>query len=615
MAVDHFSGRSRASPPAGAGGGARQGALVAAAAVLILGACAGRVGEPAAGPAEVTAEPATPLRLAQTSQALDLPPGAVDGEGSPLGSYLAGRHAHLENDAPSALRFYLRSLEADPDNPELLNRALMGALAVRDLDLGTELARRLLEVDPESPVAALALAVDAVGDGAYEDAAGWLDKMPGSGFNQYLVPLLRAWTWVGRADADQALAALEPLSANSVFAGTHDYHSGLIGEIFGRSQAAENGYASALSGSPGGPLRVVQAAGGFYQRTGRLDEARAIYDAFLDQNPDTTFLDAAYRALEAGAPPPLPVTSANEGFAEALYGIAISLFQENALEPALVYGQLALYLRPGLDVGAMLLGDILITVGQTDAAVAAYRQVPSESGLAWSVRLRIANALASSDKIDEAAEEFRAMARERPERPDPLIQLADLMRREERYADAVTAYDQAFARIPTLEQRHWTLLYARGMSLERAHQWQRAERDLQQALELEPDQPLVLNYLGYSWVEMGIKLDAAKAMIEKAAEQRPNDGYIVDSLGWVLYRLGEYERAVGHLERAAELRPMDPVILDHYGDGLWRVGRKAEARFQWRRALSFQPEPELGEALDEKLSKGLGPPTEITKDM
>ena len=181
------------------------------------------------------------------------------------------------------------------------------------------------------------------------------------------------------------------------------------------------------------------------------------------------------------------------------------------------------------------------------------------------------------------------------------------MLNEKRYEEAAEAYDRALARIPTLETRHWPLLYARGMSLERSDNWERAEGDFLRALELEPDQPLVLNYLGYSWIEMGRNYARARGMIEKAVKQRPNDGYIVDSLGWVLYRLGEYGEAVVQLERAASLRPGDPVILDHFGDALWRVGRRNEARFQWLRALSFEPEPELETALRGKLDNGLAP--------
>jgi tetratricopeptide (TPR) repeat protein len=481
----------------------------------------------------------------------------------------------------------------------------MAALAQRDMDLGVGFAERLLVVDPESPIALLTLSVAAALAGDWPNVTQTMDKSPATGLNRYMVPLLSGWSKVATGDQDGALAALEPLSGNSVFASTYDFHTGLMSELFGRTQAAESGYAGALSALRGGSLRVVTAAGGFYHREARLDEARAIYDSFLDLNPDTTFLDPAYRALDNGPPPAVLVRDANDGIAEALYGAAISLYQESALEPALVYNQLALTLRPDFDVGLMLLGDVFTSLGQVEQAVDAYRMVPEASPLKWAVRLRTANGLAELDEIEAAAEQLKIMARERPERADPLIALADMMRMGERYDEAIEAYDQAFARIPTLENRHWTLLYARGMSLERAKQWERAEDDFLRALELEPDQPLVLNYLGYSWVEMGRNLDQAREMIEKAVEQRPNDGYIVDSLGWVLYQLGEFEDAARFLERAAELRPNDPVILDHFGDGLWRVGRDDEARFQWRRALSFEPEAELDEMLRRKIDQGL----------
>jgi len=215
-------------------------------------------------------------------------------------------------------------------------------------------------------------------------------------------------------------------------------------------------------------------------------------------------------------------------------------------------------------------------------------------------------------ETDKAAGELRDMALDRPERSDALIALAEIYRSKERYTEAAAAYDQAVGRIPNLEQRHWSLLYARGMSLERSDQWDRAEADFLHALELEPDQPLVLNYLGYSWVEKGHNLNKAREMIESAVAQRPNDGYIVDSLGWVLYRLGEYKTALRHLERAVELRPGDSVIIDHFGDALWRVERYEEAQFQWLRALSFGSDDDLAAAIREKLNGRV--PGEISAD-
>ena len=175
------------------------------------------------------------------------------------------------------------------------------------------------------------------------------------------------------------------------------------------------------------------------------------------------------------------------------------------------------------------------------------------------------------------------------------------------FAGAERAYNRAFQRLAEVTPNYWSLYYYRGISRERQKKWSEAEKDFLQALELNPDQPYVLNYLGYSWVDQGVNLDRAKAMIERAVEQRRDDGYIVDSMGWVLYRLGAYGEAVQHLERAVELRPLDPIISDHLGDAYWRVGRRQEARFQWRRALNLDPEREEIGKIETKIKNGLAP--------
>jgi Flp pilus assembly protein TadD len=216
------------------------------------------------------------------------------------------------------------------------------------------------------------------------------------------------------------------------------------------------------------------------------------------------------------------------------------------------------------------------------------------------------------ERFEDAEAMLRKIVAEHPDDPDPLDELGDILRRREKFAEAVEAYDQAVARIGPLQPRHWRLLYARGIALERSKQWPRAEADFLQALTFEPDQPLVLNYLGYSWVEQGQNLDKAEAMIRKAVELRPNDGYIVDSLGWVLFRLGRHDEAVVHLERAVELKPEDPVINDHLGDAYWAVGRQREARYQWMTALASKPEPELKTAIEQKLEGGL--PREVSAE-
>jgi Flp pilus assembly protein TadD len=216
-----------------------------------------------------------------------------------------------------------------------------------------------------------------------------------------------------------------------------------------------------------------------------------------------------------------------------------------------------------------------------------------------------AEAMQAAGRIDESITALRGTVAAHPRWIEGYTSLGDMLRRDEQFAEAGKAYDGALALVPHPERRHWPLFYQRAITFERSDQWPRAEADFMKALELEPDQPLVLNYLGYSWVEMGENLAEAQAMIEKAVEQRPEDGYIVDSLGWVLFRLGDFDGAVEHLETAVELKPVDPVINDHFGDALWMVGRQTEARFQWKRSLSFEPEADAATRIHRKLAVGL----------
>ena len=309
--------------------------------------------------------------------------------------------------------------------------------------------------------------------------------------------------------------------------------------------------------------------------------------------------------LANGLKAPKTVSNGTEGAAEALFNVAGTLTEENSTEIALVYGRLAIALRPDFPLAQMVVGRVLGTLRRPAEAIKVYDTVSRGSPLWWTARLRSAASLEALGKDDEAIAQLRDLSREQETRPDALVNLGDILRSKKRFAESVDAYDAAIKRIGQVDRHHWSLLYSRGISLERSKQWARAEEDFVAALELNPDQPYVLNYLGYSWVDQGINLDRAQKMIERAVELRPNDGYIVDSLGWVLYRLGRHPGAVKQLERAVELRPQDPTINDHLGDAYWMVGRHIEARFQWRRALSLDPEPEQIAAIRKKILNGM----------
>ena len=253
----------------------------------------------------------------------------------------------------------------------------------------------------------------------------------------------------------------------------------------------------------------------------------------------------------------------------------------------------------------ILIGGIFDSDERYQHAIAVYKKIDVQSPFAWPAQLRIASNLDKLDRTKDAVKMLNDLAKKHSDKADPLIYLGDILRSRERFAEAVKAYDRALSRIKEIKKQHWSLFYARGISLEQSKQWQRAEADFLKALEFEPEQPYVLNYLGYSWVDRGKHFAKAQDMIKKAVKLRPNDGYIIDSLGWAFYKLGNYKDSVPQLERAVEIRPHDPIINDHLGDAYWRVGRLTEARFQWNRVLVLKAQADLVVKVKNKLKRGL----------
>jgi tetratricopeptide (TPR) repeat protein len=562
----------------------------------------------------VACAPQPALDMAASETALgetDVPAGTASGSKGPgapdltsiPGSYLAGLHAQRVGESGRAADFLMHALEQDPDNADLLRRTFILLLGEGREREAFELARRLTERMPEAMLPNIALVVADVQAGRYGEAEARLRALPETGLNKFFAPLMLAWTLVGKDSPDEALRALDPLAGSSGFAVLRDLHAGLINDLAGRIEAAEEGYRGVQASGQGTSLRLVELLGSLYERTGRPVEARALYDEYLAQNPESVLLEQALDGLESGKAAEPVVRNAAEGMAEALFNLASTLHQESVGQVGLTYGRLALALRPDFPVCQALLANILDGLGRGSDSAAVYESIRADSPFRWLARMRVAINLDAQGKTDEALDLLRAMADDRPERTEALVAMGDILRSHERFADAVVAYSRAVERIETFDERHWSLLYSRGIVLERTGQWQRAETDLLRALELRPDQPYVLNYLGYSWVEKGVNLEKARRMLERAVELRPNDGFIVDSLGWVLFRVGLVEEAVAQLENAVELESQDATINDHLGDAYWKVGRENEARFQWRRALSLKPDPEVIAEIQAKLER------------
>lgn len=567
---------------------------------LLLLAPAGCAWDPAPG-AQPSSLGAILVAAAQGTVRSDADPVA----GSAYGSYLAGLFAGHQRDLSAATDFMLHTLAYDPEDVHLLNRALLLVAGEGRHDEAVGIARRLDAADPSNGIAVLVLAVDAVGRGALDEAEALLARMPERGLSGVTGPLLQAWVGVGRGDPAAALDRMAPLRNKAGFGLLFDLHVGLMYDVLGRPAEAGIEIEKALASAGQASLRLTWLAGNFYERNGQSDRAIQLYKTFLDDTPDSMPIAQALARAEAGQTAAPAVADAVQGMAEALFNLSSLLSQERAQEIALVHAHLALRIEPEFMIVKVLLGEILQAQGRSEAAIAVYREIAEDSPFAWMVRLRIAEEFENLGRTEDAVAELNALAAAAPDHAEPLIRLGNLMRTGERFAEAVDAYDRAIARIGTPDRRHWTLYYFRGIALERTLQWGRAEKDFLLALELEPEQPFVMNYLAYSWVEQKLNLDKAKGMLARAVELRPEDGFIVDSLGWVYYRVGEYEQGVKYLERAVELRPQDPVINDHLGDAYWRVGRRAEARFQWRRALSLEPAADEIPKIERKIEIGL----------
>jgi tetratricopeptide (TPR) repeat protein len=530
------------------------------------------------------------------------------------GNFLAARHARARHDYTAAADLLLSALAKAPTEPNVLNRAHLALLVDGRVAAATKLAQRLSKENAKVPLAEITLAVDAVRAGRPAVAKQLISRLPETSVYGILRSLLLAWVGFDRHSIAEAVAALKPLAASKPTAGLFNLHAALLHAAAGKNEAAERHFRDAVPDESGLPLRTVQLSAAFFQRIGKRQEAEEVYRRYREEYPDSRLLSPLAPQAAGDAPALYRIDGAVDGAAEALFGVAGALSRQNAGEMALALAHLGLHLRPDFPELQVLAAQVMESFRQYADANRMYAAIGQNSGLYWHARMGIA---ANLDRMEDHAEAERlltAMSAERPSDPGPLIELGDILRRRERFEEAITAYDRAFERLPSLEARHWGLLYSRGIALERAKQWPRAEADFQKALEFRPDQPFVLNYLGYSWVEQGRNLDQALEMIRKAVELRPNDGYITDSLGWALYRLGRYEEAVEELEKAVELRPGDPVINDHLGDAYWLVGRHREAHFQWRAALSFEPEADVEAEIRRKLEHGPTRPADAKTD-
>lgn len=522
------------------------------------------------------------------------------------GAYLARGHARGLGDHYTAAQFLEPALAATPNDIIMLRHGMVHNIDSQNYNRAREIALRLIKVDPASPEANIHLAVDAVIKNDIPTATARIAAMSNDGVYRYARPMLLSWLYRLGGNKPAADKTLTPLKGEDVKA-LYLLHTGLMAELDGNKAAAETAYEATLLALPQTPLRIMHTVGSYFARNGKLERARKLYGDFAKNTAESVTALALLAELDLPQTQiQIPVKTPKDGFAEALYHLAFLLDQNRGYELGLVFANEAVRVRPNFDAAQSLIGDMLESDQRFAQAIITFEQIEPRSPLYWNSRLRVARSYEELGLIEFAIGQFRSMGEERPERIDALMELGGLLRQKERFAEAATVYDQAVSRIAKHAQPyHWALYYSRGIAQERSKQWDKAEADFLKALELLPDQPYVLNYLGYSWVDRNLNLDRGLGMVKKAAELRPNDGFIIDSLGWAYYRLNKYPEAVTELERAISLQPQDPTINDHLGDAYWQVGRHREARFQWERALNLGADSDKRPAIETKLREGM----------
>jgi tetratricopeptide (TPR) repeat protein len=523
---------------------------------------------------------------------------------SAAGNYLAGRTAATLRDMDAAATFLRSALRASPKDAELLDRTFRIVLASGDFDQAAALADRVIAVDPNNRIARLTLAARAIKNRQFATARTMLAPSLEGPMADLMATLVTAWAWQGSGDTARAIKTTDILSGNDFALLFRDLHAGLIYEAAGNYSEARKRLAAAYKIDQSQYI-VIDSYARTLVRDGKKDEALGVYKSLAEKSPRNPRLNATIETLEKTGKLPAPVQSAKDGVTEALLSFSMMASRGETAEIGLIYLNIALALSPTHELALISLADLQETMAQHDQAIKTYRRVPESSVYYEDIALRVAVNLAQSERTKEAQQQLRDLIAKNRNDIDAIITLGGLLHREKNYKEAAEIYSQAVDATAEPKKSDWSLFFSRGVSYDQAKEWRKAEKDLQTAIDLDPEQAVALNYLGYSWVDRGTNIDKGMDLIKKAVDLRPNDGDIVDSLGWAYYRQSKYPEATTELERAVELKPQSWEINDHLGDVYWKTGRKLEAKFQWLHALSLEIDDDKRGPIEKKIKDGL----------
>jgi tetratricopeptide (TPR) repeat protein len=527
-------------------------------------------------------------------------------------AFLAAQTADADFDTKSAIRFYRKALEYDPGNDRIRERLMVDLFIVGDFDGGVSIVEALAGDPAIDQVRQLATTIELMREGDFDGASKLPDVTTSNPIDRLLNALMKAWGEAGAGKGKEAVADLRSLEGPPWYPIFTEYHAGAIAELSGDTAMARSIYQDAIvdksiaGAAPDTYVRTVMALAALEARQGNVRAALDTLATGEQVVPNYAPLAAMRQRIEGGGPLPVEIENAADGAASALFSLGSAVNREGAEETVILYLQFARALDPDNASALVTLGNLKETIKQPEEAIELYKMVPEDSPMRRISEMQLGLALSDMDEHTEAREHLKALIAEDPKDIRSYLAYGSVLSEDKAYEEMADNYEKALAAVgPAQTANDWNLYFQLGIAYERLKQWPKAEKALKRALELQPNQPQVMNYLGYSWVDMNMNLEEGMDMIRNAVDLRPNDGYIVDSLGWAHYKLGQYEDAVRELERAVELKPADPTINDHLGDAYWRVGRKTEAGFQWNRALIGDPEPDLKAEVEKKIADGL----------
>ena len=525
-------------------------------------------------------------------------------DNSLLGSYLAGRLANSQRDSNYAIEYYTNALEKDPKSRILIQQSFLLAAKLGKWDQAKSRAKELINREPKHFLARLFLGAVAFKANQYKTAEKHFSSAGKSTLTLLTSELATAWTLVAQKKYKDALKYLDQAVGAQGAKSYRKYHKALTADVMGLNKTANREYEKLIKKNAHS-VRVYLAYVKSLARQGKFTRAKKVLQKLQAKTNPNPVISDLYKQIKRKKKTPLLVSSAQSGLAEVLYGLGDALRSDGGIDIAILYLQMALYLAPDLDQAKVSLANIYQRTKRYDMAIKYYESISKKSPIWMNVQIRTARNLNALERVDEAVDLLKKIIDRHPQELGPLETLGNILRSHNRFKEALSYYDKAIGLVKKPERKHWFLFYSRGVCYERIKQWDKAEVDLKKAKSLDGNQAVVLNYLGYSWVDQNTNLKEAMKLIRKAVNLQPREGYFVDSLGWAHYQLGDYQSAVTELERAVSLKPEDAVINDHLGDAYWRVGRQLEARYQWEQSLTLKPEEDVKKKIVEKLKDGL----------